>query len=93
MVVPYLPQHEAQEPQSGLAPGIPPFAGLVGRQHDFIVDQNDLRNDKVLQVADAAPWMTLEEIFDLRGFLSPDLWKFASLECIGALSEALSVAR
>jgi hypothetical protein len=27
--------------------------------------------------------MTLAEIFDLRGFLSPDLWKFAMLECIG----------
>lgn len=50
----------------------------------FIVDRNDPNNVEVLEkVPDTAPCMTLAEIFDLRGFGSPDLWKFAMLECVG----------
>ena len=88
MVMPYLPEYEGHEPQSKLTPAVAPFAGRLGGNQDFVVDRSDPRNDKVLEkVPDAAPWMSLSEIFDLRGFLSLDLWKFAFLECIGALTD------
>lgn len=97
MVVTYLPEYESDEthPQHhGLEPAIPPFAGRMGGNQDFVVDRTDPKNSKVLErVPDAAPCMTLKEIFDLRGFLSVDLWKFAVLECIGnfpAFSETLN---
>jgi hypothetical protein len=84
MVVAYLPQTELEGDHPYLEPAIPPFAGRLGGNQDFIVDRNDPKNVDVLErVPDAAPCMTLAEIFDLRGFLSADLWKFAMLECIG----------
>lgn len=84
MVVAYLPQIELEVDHLHLEPAIPPFAGRLGGNQDFIVDRNDPKNVDVLErVPDAAPCMTLAEIFDLRGFLSIDLWKFAMLECIG----------
>ena len=83
MVVPYLPQHEEAD-HLHLEPAIPPFAGRLGGNQDFIVDRHDPKNVEVLEkVPDAAPCMTLAEIFDLRGFYSADLWKFAFLECVG----------
>jgi hypothetical protein len=88
MVIAYLPQHEldAKEDHPYLEPAIPPFAGRLGGNQDFILDRNDPKNVEVLeQVPDAAPCMTVAEIFDLRGFASPDLWKFAMLECVGKL--------
>ena len=84
MVVAYLPQTEFEGDHTSLEPAIPPFAGRLGGNQDFIVDRNDPKNVDVLEkVPDAAPCMTLAEIFDFRGFLSVDLWKFAMLECIG----------
>lgn len=78
----YLPQEH--DDHKYLEAVIPPFAGRLGGNQDFIVDRNDPKNVEVLkEVPDAAPCMTLAEIFDLRGFLSPDLWKFAMLECVG----------
>ncbi|KAJ5881315.1 uncharacterized protein N7473_012368 [Penicillium subrubescens] len=88
MVIAYLPQHEldAKEDHPYPEPAIPPFAGRLGGNQDFILDRNDPKNVKVLeQVPDAAPCMTVAEIFDLRGFASPDLWKFAMLECVASL--------
>ncbi|KAJ5226981.1 MIP transporter [Penicillium citrinum] len=86
MVVAYLPQTEFEGDHTSLEPAIPPFAGRLGGNQDFIVDRNDPKNVDVLEkVPDAAPCMTLAEIFDLRGFLSVDLWKFAMLECIASL--------
>jgi hypothetical protein len=83
MVAAYLPQLE-HEDHKCLEPAIPPFAGRLGGHQDFIVDRNDPKNVAVLkEVPDAAPCMSLAEIFDLRGFLSPVLWKFAMLECVG----------
>lgn len=86
MVIAYLPQHalDAKEDHPYLEPAIAPFAGRLGGNQDFIVDRNDPKNLEVLeQVPDAAPCMTLGEIFDLKGFESLDLWKFAMLECVG----------
>lgn len=94
MVKAYLPQHEldAKEDHLYLKPAIAPFAGRLGGNQDFIVDRNDPKNLEVLeQVPDAAPCMTLAEIFDLRGFASPDLWKFAMLECVGKLLTELNL--
>ncbi|KAJ5152388.1 hypothetical protein N7492_010683 [Penicillium capsulatum] len=71
MVVPYLPQHEEAE-HLHLEPAIPPFAGRLGGNQDFIVDRHDPKNVEVLErVPDAAPCMTLAEIFDLRAFVLP----------------------
>lgn len=83
-MVGYLPEHEHDEQKRQLTPSIPPFAGRMGGNQDFVVDRNDPRNEKVLErVPDAASCMTMQEVFDLRGFLSADLWKFALLECVG----------
>ncbi|KAK1144107.1 hypothetical protein N8T08_005769 [Aspergillus melleus] len=54
----YLPEYEHDEQQGQLTPStIPPFAGRMGGNQDFVVDRNDPRNEKVLEkVPDAAPW-------------------------------------
>lgn len=83
MIAAYLPQLEHDD-HKYLEAVIPPFAGRLGANQDSIVDRHDPKNLAVLkEVPDAAPCMSLAEIFDLRGFLSPDLWKFAMLECVG----------
>ncbi|KAJ5719487.1 MIP transporter [Penicillium malachiteum] len=85
MVVAYLPQSE-KEDHPHMEPAISSFAGRLGGNQDFILDRNDPKNIALLEkVPDAAPCMTFAEIFDLRGFLSPDLWKFAMLECVASL--------
>lgn len=94
MAVSYtLPEYEHEhEHEESAKPAIPPFAGRLGGNQDFTVDRNDPRNSKVLEkVPDAAPRMGLAEVFDLRGFRSPDLWKFAMLECIGRSSTVYKV--
>lgn len=95
MVMAYLPEYEHEDEHPSMTPAIPPFAGRLGGNQDFTMDRNDPRNSKVLEmVPDAAPRMGLDEVFDLRGFLSPDLWKFAMLECIGrSYLSALAQAR
>ncbi|KAE8145115.1 aquaporin-like protein [Aspergillus avenaceus] len=82
----YLPEYEDHQPPQALTPAVTPFAGRLGGNQDFIVDRSDPRNDKVLEkVPDAAPCMTLAEIFDPRGFLSLDLWKYATFECVASM--------
>lgn len=95
MAVPYLPEYEQEETvmppatphhlrEHGLEPANSPFAGRIGGNQDFVLDRSDPKNLAELdRVPDAAPCMNAQEIFDLRGFLSPDLWKFAMLECVG----------
>ncbi|KAF9891068.1 hypothetical protein FE257_005003 [Aspergillus nanangensis] len=88
MVVAFLPEYEQEEPpvHTPMERNIPPFAGRLGGNQDFIVDRNDPRNNKVLKkVPDAAPHMTLAEVFDLRGFLNQDFWKWAMLECVASM--------
>ncbi|GES59692.1 MIP transporter [Aspergillus terreus] len=93
MVVDYLPEYEVEEHHHPLQVAIPPFAGRVGRNQDFIVDRNDPRNTKVLEkVPDAAPHMTLAEVFDFRGFLSADFWKWAMLECVASMMNVFITA-
>lgn len=87
MVIAYLPRSEKEDldhDHPHLEPHISSFAGRLGGNQDFILDRNDPRNDELLEkVPDAAPCMTFAEIFDLKGFYSLDLWKFAMLECVG----------
>lgn len=86
MTVDYLPQSEKEDHNDHphLEPHISSFAGRVGGNQDFILDRNDPGNVELLErVPDAAPCMTFAEIFDLKGFYSLDLWKFAMLECVG----------
>lgn len=89
----YLPKHEQEEYPPPLEPGIPPFAGRLGGNQDFIVDRSDPRNMKVLEkTPDAAPHMSLAEVFDLRAFLSPDHWKWAMLECVASMMNVFITA-
>ncbi|BCR91654.1 aquaporin [Aspergillus chevalieri] len=84
VVITGLPDYDTER-QSSVAPGIPPFAGRLGGQQEY-PDRNDPRNTKLLkEIPDAAPRMHLSEVFDLRGFVSLDLWKFALLECVGSM--------
>ncbi|PYH84605.1 aquaporin [Aspergillus uvarum CBS 121591] len=99
MAVPYLPEYEQEETvmhlppatphhlrEHGLEPANSPFAGRIGANQDFVLDRSDPKNLAELdRVPDAAPCMNAQEIFDLRGFLSPDLWKFAMLECVASM--------
>ncbi|RAL08714.1 MIP transporter [Aspergillus homomorphus CBS 101889] len=99
MTMAYLPEYEQDEtlattPGSqhahthghALEPATTPFAGRIGGNQDFVLDRSDPKNIDVLhRVPDAAPCMTLPEIFDLRGFLAPELWKFAMLECVASM--------
>jgi hypothetical protein len=82
MALAYLP-HLEHEDHPYLESATHPFAVRVGGNQDFIVDRDDPKNVEVLkEVPDAAPRMILAEIFDLRGFLSPELRKFAILKCV-----------
>lgn len=84
VVITDLPDYDTER-QSSVTPGIPPFAGRLGGPQEY-PDRNDPRNTKLLkEIPDAAPRMHLSEVFDLRGFCSLDLWKFALLECVGTL--------
>jgi glycerol uptake facilitator-like aquaporin len=63
-----------------------PFAGRLGGNQEFILDCKELENASALKrVPDASPFMSVEEIFDLRGFLEPELWKAAMTECLGMI--------
>jgi hypothetical protein len=62
------------------------FAGRVGGNQEFIIDRNDPAQAALLQkTPDAAPFMSLAQTFDLRGFREVDLWKAAFIEGIGEL--------
>ncbi len=60
------------------------FAGRIGGNQEFIIDRRDPDQAELLRkTPDAAPFMSLKESFDLRGFSDIDLWKGAFLEGIG----------
>jgi hypothetical protein len=62
------------------------FAGRVGGNQEFIIDRNDPAQAALLRkTPDAAPFMSLAQTFDLRGFREVDLWKAAFIEGIGEL--------
>lgn len=62
------------------------FAGRLGGNQDFILDPKNLDDISTLKrVPDASPFISLREIFDLRGFLVLELWKAAVIEGVGTL--------
>jgi glycerol uptake facilitator-like aquaporin len=63
-----------------------PFAGRLGGTQEFILDPKNIGNEQALKhVPDASPFISLSEIFNLRGLLEPGLWKAAVTEGIGTL--------
>jgi glycerol uptake facilitator-like aquaporin len=61
-----------------------PFAGRLGGNQEFILDPKNVDNEQTLKrIPDASPFISVEEIFSLRGFLEPELWKAAAIECLG----------
>src|ERR1700761_4964416 len=61
-----------------------PFAGRRGGNLQFVLDRNDPENARLLEkVPDAAPYITIRQSFDLRGFTRLTLWKAAVMEALG----------
>jgi hypothetical protein len=60
------------------------FAGRLGGNQEFIINRDDPAQAALLQkTPDAAPFISLAQTFDLRGFREVDLWKAAFVEAIG----------
>ena len=60
------------------------FAGRLGGNQEFILDPKNLDNERTLKrIPDASPFLSVRESFNLRGFLEPELWKAAAVECLG----------
>jgi glycerol uptake facilitator-like aquaporin len=67
-------------------PASQPFAGRLGGNQEFILDPKDLANQSTLKrVPDASPFISIPDIFNLRGFLEPELWRAAFIEFVGTL--------
>jgi hypothetical protein len=61
-----------------------PFIGRLGGNQGFVLDRNDSANASFLKdIPDAAPYMSLKEQLDLRGFKYLGLWKSALAEGMG----------
>lgn len=61
-----------------------PFIGRLGGNQAFVLDPNNAANASTLKLEpDAAPGMTLQQQFDLRGFKSIGIWKAAMMESVG----------
>ena len=61
-----------------------PFAGRLGGNQEFVLDRKNPENAPALKrVPDASPFMSLRDMFDLRGFLEPEIWKAALTEGLG----------
>lgn len=78
-----MAQHRASLPAN---PASQPFAGRIGGNQEFILDPKNADNAQTLKrVPDASPFISISEIFNLRGFLEIELWKAAVTEFIGTL--------
>jgi hypothetical protein len=67
-----------------LKPTIQPFAGRIGGHQGLVLDPNDASNAELLKrMPDAAPLISLRQVFDPRAFSDIDLWKFSATECVG----------
>ncbi|KAH8811145.1 putative aquaporin transporter [Xylogone sp. PMI_703] len=63
-----------------------PFAGRLGGNQEFVLDPRNVDNESTLKrVPDASPFISISDIFNLKGFLEPDLWKAAATEGLGTL--------
>ena len=67
-------------------PASQPFAGRIGGNQEFILDPKNIENAQTLKrVPDASPFISLPEIFNLRGFFERGLWRAAVIEGMGTL--------
>ncbi|CAG7986034.1 unnamed protein product [Penicillium salamii] len=81
--LPRMVRDEEKYMETVIPPLAPPFAARASMNQDFFVNRNEPQSVEPLEeVPNAAPCMSVAEIFDLRGFRSPELWKFAMLECV-----------
>ena len=83
-------QHDLNMASTSAQPTLQPaqldFAGRIGGNQEFIVDRHDPKHAALLaRTPDAAPYMSLRESFDLRGFTEIELWKGAFAEGIGTM--------
>lgn len=63
---------------------IVPFAGRIGANQEFSLDQNNCTQIELLQkFPDAAPWIPWRDALSLRHFFQPELWKAATIEAVG----------
>lgn len=82
--LPRMVRDEEKYMETVIPPLAPPFAARASMNQDFFVNRNEPKSVEPLEeVPNAAPCMSVADIFDLRGFRSPELWKFAMLECVG----------
>jgi hypothetical protein len=74
-------------PHAGLKsfnPAVVPFAGRIGGNQALVLDPDDPANEKLLRkLPDAAPYLSLQDSLNLAGFADIQLWKYATVECIG----------
>ncbi|KAJ5362335.1 hypothetical protein N7541_003179 [Penicillium brevicompactum] len=62
---------------------IVPFAGRIGANQEFSLDQNNCTQIELLQkFPDAAPWIPWRDALSLRHFFQPELWKAATIEAV-----------
>jgi hypothetical protein len=58
-----------------------PFAGRIGGNQEFTLDQSDPNSKRILkEIPDAAPFVTWKASFDLNQFWQINLWKAALIE-------------
>lgn len=62
------------------------YAGRLGGNQEFIVNPSDPDTQSLLKrIPDAAPWLSVTDIFSLAGFRQPAIWKPAILEGFGTM--------
>jgi hypothetical protein len=67
-----------------------PFAGRLGANQAYVVDDTTSENERLLEhQPDATPHMSFRELIDLRPITNIDLWKAALIEGIGDLSTSI----
>ncbi|KAK9778930.1 putative Major intrinsic protein-domain-containing protein [Seiridium cardinale] len=60
------------------------FAGRISGNQALVVDPDDPANESLLRKRrDAAPYLSLSGVFNWAGFADVQLWKYATVECIG----------
>jgi hypothetical protein len=77
--------------QSPYRDNVTPFAGRLGGNQSFVASRVDPQNQKLLEEEpDAAPFIPLRKLIDLRPFANPRLWKAAVIEGVGTRYQLLS---
>ncbi|KAL5343561.1 aquaporin-like protein [Aspergillus crustosus] len=65
--------------------GVVPFAGRLGANQEFAVDNDsDSQKELLEKIPDAAPYIPVRDALSFRPLLQPDLWKAATVEAIGS---------